>query len=255
MTNIDTNQMDNQINPQDLALEEQKVSGEVGLDTAEDNQLADFFNSEEEEFEDFADKQALEFEVNDFGKLLRRSEAGNKTFIKDLKESAKELKQQAYSLNKLPEKTGEHLLSLIPEISEALHKRVLEDFDHQLELRSVKMTEMFQRLEERHSSIAQSLNASHTKQLENLNVLNTRFQEVENILLKRKILSYVTSTLFLIGVALSACWTTFKYFPSKVLINEGNSVTVQGSDVTVWSKDYKILDKVTNKEGSRPSKR
>lgn len=211
-------------------------------------------NIKKEAMEKFVEKQSVEFSAKDLRAIADKLTNSQDSFLNNIKEVTEELEQQAYSLNKLPEKTGEHLLSLIPRISEALHKRVLEDFDHQLELRSVKMTDMFQRLEAKHSSIAQSLSTSHAKHLENLNILNARFQEVQNIQLKRKILSYITSTIFLLAIALSACWTTFKYFPSKVLINEGNSVTVQGSDVTVWSKDYKLLDKVTNKEGSRPSK-
>lgn len=252
MANIDTKQMDNQINPQDPAKDEQ-----VELKMADEKEVLPAVkdSQKEEEYKKYAKKKEGEIAESSLKTLVDCFKTDSQKLISDLKSTAEDIKKEGYFLGQLPEKTGEHLLSLIPEISEALHKRVLEDFDHQLELRNAKMTEMFQRLEARHSSIDQSLNASHAKQLENLNVLNARFQEVQNIQLKKKILTYITSTLCLFAIALSACWTTFKYFPSKVLINEGNSVTVQGSDVTVWSKDYKLLDKVTNKEGSRPSKR
>lgn len=250
MTNIDTNQMEKENEPVVLASKE----GET-LANGEALKTNVKLSGKEEELKKYAKKKEEEIAESSLKTLIDCFKSDCQKIISDLKNTAEDIKKEGYFLGLLPEKTGEHLLSLIPQISEALHKRVLEDFDHQLELRSVKMTEMFQKLEARHSSIDQSLSTSHAKQLENLNVLNARFQEVQNIQLKRKILTYLTSTLFLIGVALSACWTTFKYFPSKVLINEGNSVTVQGSDVTVWSKDYKLLDKVTNKEGSRPSKR
>ena len=254
MDKSDANQMDDEINSQDPSLEEELVSNETGLKTIGDNQHSDSFNSEEKELENFADKQALEFEINNFGELLLRFDKSSQNLIQDLVKQNKELKQQAYALSKLPEKTGDQLMSLVPQISEELRKRVLEDFDHQLELTNVKINEMLKRLEVRHNFIDQSLSTSHAKQLENLNVLNARFEGLENTQLKRKILAYVTSTLLVFAVALSACWTTFKYFPSKVLINQGNNITVEGSDVTVWGKDFKIIEKIKGKEGLRPSK-
>ncbi len=157
--------------------------------------------------------------------ILRFEQASNKS-INSLSEPLEALNKVNYVLNRIPEKIGESVNGLVPEISQAVYTQMLDDFDN-------VMSERTKKLEDFDNSLDEML---------------IKLEDHNTKALKKCLLKFALNAFMLIGIASGTTYFMLQKFPSKIIINDNNNIEISGSDVTVWGKGLKIIEKIKDKK-------
>ncbi len=170
--------------------------------------------------------KSIEFIINNLEEIITRFDQSTIKHASSLTESLDNLTKATYILNSLPEKIGDGLNKLVPDISEQLHAKILMDFDNAL-------ATSIQKLEKLDVKVDQIITKLERKTI-------TKF--------KKTILVFVLNGVFLVMLASSTTYFMLQKFPTKVIISNSDSIQIKESDVTVWGRSMKSVDtKQSNK--------
>lgn len=171
----------------------------------------------------------IELATQHLEKVIERFEQGSDKSIASFVEPLEALKKVNYVLNRIPEKIGESINALVPDISQALYTQILDDFDNVMSVRSKKLEGFDNRLDE----------------------MLTKLERHSTKTFKRGLLKFVSNAFLLMGIAAGTTYCMLQKFPSKIIINDNNNIEITGSDVTVWGKGLKIIEKIKDKKSNK----
>ena len=146
--------------------------------------------------------KSIEFIISNLEEIITRFDQSTIKHASSLTESLDNLTKATYILNSLPEKIGDGLNKLVPDISEQLHAKILMDFDHSL-------ATSIQKLEKLDIKVDQIITKLERKTI-------TKF--------KKTILVFVFNSIFLVMLASSTTYFMLQKFPTKVIINPNNGL-------------------------------
>lgn len=161
--------------------------------------------------------KSIELIISNLEEMITRFDQSTIKHISSTTESLDELKKAVYILNSLPDKIGDGLSRLVPDISKQLHARISEDFDNAL--------------------------ATSIQKLEKLDIkadqIVTNLERYNFVKFRKNILVFVFNAIFLVILAASTTYFMLQKFPTKVIISNSDSITIKDSNVTVLGRGAK----------------
>ena len=156
-----------------------------------------------------ASLRELEFIIRDIDKVTKQWDNKVGNFSGEVERSLRDLKEAHYILQKLPIKITEAFANSVTEISKEIGSRIFHDFEENLANCSNKLTKFIDRAEE-----VEELQRGKTRTI---------------------LLGIVISLTVIVTISAFTSFSIMKYFPRHTHIN-GNEVTVQNSNVSVWGR-------------------
>jgi hypothetical protein len=143
----------------------------------------------------------------------------------------KDLKDENFILNKLPEKVGIYLKEIIPDISNHIQEKALKDFKVSLELCNKQLVDLSRKIQE----------------------VNNKVEVCQNEQLKKKLINFAMNLVVLIAIGLGSSYLMSTYLldkqpPSQLSLMPSGDVNVSNSRVWISESSKKTNIDISKKK-------
>lgn len=182
--------------------------------TALTQTLADNANQLQEKLGEYL--QTARQEVDFAAKVLENSSSKFEDKLSEqlaaFEQAISESVKQTFALRKLPDKIGDCLHLLIPEIAAQVQKTTFQNID--AALGNTRQT------------IDQLTNKIH--------LITIRIEDLSSDILKKKLKPFALTLLITMLASASLTYAVLRYFPQKIMIDTNGDVNIEGGNVSIW---------------------
>lgn len=151
--------------------------------------------------------------------------------ITELGSLTQALKKENVSLQSLPKKIAIKVQEMVPSIADQIHKLNQTVLENQNKVFNDTVVRFKQLQEESFKKQNSAINDAASR----LNQIKEEVEKIDSQRIKRYCLGLGVVVLISVPASLGATYAMIKAFPQRVQIESPNNVTVQDSDVSLWS--------------------
>jgi hypothetical protein len=175
----------------------------------------------------------LGYTVKELGDIIKKWDTATNIHEANLVQMIKDLREENFILNKLPEKVSASLKEIVPDVSNHIQKRVLKDFENSLALCNRQLATLDDKISE----------------------ANKKVEIYQNKQLKKKLIDLGLNLLLLIVVGCGSSYMMSNYLLNKrgtspVFLKPLGDVNISNSNVSILESSGKMnIDGSKKKRG------
>ncbi len=151
--------------------------------------------------------------------------------ITELGSLTQSLKKENVSLQSLPKKIAIKVQEIVPSIADQLHKLNQTVLENQ----NMVFNDTVVRFKQLQEESLKKQNTAINDAASRLNQIKEEVEKIDSQRIKRYFLGLGVVVLVSVSASLGATYAMIKTFPQRVQIESPNNVTVQDSEVSLWS--------------------
>ena len=156
--------------------------------------------------------------------------------LEALDDRIRSIEKETVLLHSLPNKLSAQITEIVPNIATQINKL------NQNEVQNLKAA---------HENCVEEQSEAVNDTVLRLNQLKEKIEKIDSRRIKRYFLSLGVVVLISVIASLGATYVMIKMFPQRVHIESPNSITVQGSEVSLWSSQNVNISGDVKKRGRR----